>query len=175
MTTNVPAFCFIIKPTWSDFHPFIILSYLSLQEGVESLMRSKWWKLSQIKDMDKLERLQWEAVLITPGSEAVMSRKDGAHPTLLLCLCGSPDGGEALRWGPSIRPLNLAVPMMYSNNRKLQTGHGGKGGVTLSTHAWSQTYGQKTHLIVESGEVCVPSENNPALIWSLSDQDLKNL
>lgn len=65
--------------------------------------------------------------------------------------------------------------MMYSNNRKLQTGHGGKGGVTLSTHAWTQTYGQKTHLIVESGEVCVPSENNPALIWSLSDQDLKNL
>ena len=30
----------------------------------------------------------------------------------------------------------------------------------------------QTHLVVESGEVCVPSKNNPALIWSLSDQDL---
>lgn len=33
----------------------------------------------------------------------------------------------------------------------------------------------QTHLVVESGEVCVPSENNPVLIWSLPDQDLEYL
>lgn len=33
----------------------------------------------------------------------------------------------------------------------------------------------QTHLVVESGEVCVPSKNHPALIWSLLDQDLEYL
>lgn len=35
--------------------------------------------------------------------------------------------------------------------------------------------GVRIHLIVEAGEVGVPSEHNPALILSLPDQDLENL
>lgn len=36
-------------------------------------------------------------------------------------------------------------------------------------------YVQTTHLVVEAGEVCVSSKNNPALIWTLLDQELVNL
>lgn len=46
---------------------------------------------------------------------------------------------------------------------------------TLLPEQMCRKKGIQTHLVVKSGEVCVPSENNPALILSLPDQDLKNL
>lgn len=69
--------------------------------------------------------------------------------------------------------MSTRACLQIGHKRSFQTGHGDGGSRCPDGHG--PRHRQETHLIVESGEVCVPSKNNPALIWSLSDQDLKHL